>query len=393
MSQPPRIVVTGVGLHTGHGDTQATWTALAENRSALTCERAWNLHAADSATEQRFPAAPAPDASPVEFLADRKLVKYMGPCTQMAVLAAGRALRDAGLIETAADRESMGLFLATGPIAFDVEQALASFGQDVANDLLALRHEGLRRCHPLLPFKMLLNMPLGLVSIVFGIKGPNFILYPGAEQGACALAHALRGLRRGRFVRALVGGSASTLGLAPIMNLRRVGKLASSIEAALPFSEQHAGWAPADQAAFLVLETEAEAARRGRVPHACLDSVEVSGEGAADRLWDLIPRPPQAVFPVATLAAADLCADRGRARARWTTPQTFASADGLLGVAPAASFLLATSLACLSLRQRRVPAPITEDATARETDCALVTFRDCQSAATALLSTVSEGVS
>jgi len=391
LSQPPRIVVTGVGLHTGHGDTQATFAAIAENRSALTCEHGWDLHAAESATTQRFPAVPAPDPCPVEFLADRKSVKYMGPCTQMAVLAAGRALRDAGLMDSAADRESMGLFLATGPIAFDVEQALASFGQDAASDLLALRHEGLRRCHPLLPFKMLLNMPLGLVSIVFGIKGPNFILYPGPEQGACALAHALRGLRRGRLVRALVGGSASTLGLAPIMNLRRTGGLASSIEAALPFSEQHAGWAPADQSAFLVLETEVEAARRGKVPYACLDSAQASGEGAADHLWSHIPRQPQVVFPAATLAAAGLRADRVRARARWTTMPTFASADGLLGVAPAASFLLTSALACLSLRQRRVPAPITEDATDRETDCALVVFHDSQNAATALLSTVSEG--
>jgi 3-oxoacyl-(acyl-carrier-protein) synthase len=386
LSQFPHIVVTGVGLHTGHGDTQATWTALGENRSAVTCAHPWNLQSADSPTTGLcFPAAPAPDPSPVEFLADRKSVKYMGPCTQMAVLAAGRALRDAGLLQAAADREAMGLFLATGPIAFDVEQALTSFGETAANELLALRHEGLRRCHPLLPFKMLLNMPLGLVSIVFGIKGPNFILYPGAEQGACALAHALRGLRRGRFVRALVGGSASTLGLSPIMSLRRTGRLALSIDEALPFSERHAGWAPADQAAFLVLETEAEASRRQRKPYAYLDSAQASGKGAADQLWGAVRKAPQVVFCAGALAAADVRADRERARAHWTTP-VLASADGLLGVAPAASFPLAAALACLSLRHGCVPAAVAEDATERELTRALVTFGDERATAAALLS-------
>jgi len=48
-------------------------------------------------------------------------------------------------------------------------------------------NEGLRRCHPLMPFKMLLNMPLGLVSIAFGLRGPNAILYPGPEQSAAAI--------------------------------------------------------------------------------------------------------------------------------------------------------------------------------------------------------------
>jgi hypothetical protein len=32
-----------------------------------------------------------------------------------------------------------------------------------------------------LPFKLLLNMPLGLTSIGPGIRGPNFFTYPGPK--------------------------------------------------------------------------------------------------------------------------------------------------------------------------------------------------------------------
>jgi 3-oxoacyl-[acyl-carrier-protein] synthase II len=394
-----RVVVTGVGMHTGHGDGDATWAAVNAHLSALTCEHPWNQGWGEPAPGEAsmprgFPAAPAPDPAPIEFLADRKSIKYMGPCTQMAVLAAGRALRDARLLDEAASsaREQAALLVATGPIAFDVEQAVASVGREAAVDLLGYGGEGLRRCHPLLPFKMLLNMPLGLVSIVFGIRGPNLILYPGADQGACAFSHALRGLRQGRFARALVGGSAHTLGLAPILSLRRESRLAASPDRAQPFSEQHAGWAPADQAAFMVLETEREASRRQVRPHAVLEEARVLGAGAADRLWRTSGwQSPQVLFTTGALSAAEIDADRTRARAVWKTPPKLASADGLLGVAPAASFCLASALACLSLGQGSVPAPLVEDATAVGCERVLVSFHDEHSAAALLLSAAARG--
>jgi 3-oxoacyl-[acyl-carrier-protein] synthase II len=396
VSQTPRIVITGVGLHTGHGDTNATWTALCESRSALTCDHAWRAPLPEQserdepATDgQAFPIAPAPEPTPVEFLADRKMVKYMGPCTQMAVLAAGRALRDAGLLDASGvtARAAMGLFVATGPIAFDIEQMLASFDERSAEELVALRGDGMRRCHPLLPFKMLLNMPLGLVSIVFGIKGPNFILYPGAEQGAAALAHALRGLRQGRFARALVGGSACSLGLSPILHLRRTGRLAWSVAQANPFAAQHAGWAPADQAAFLVLEREEQAARRGRDAYASLDQLEVLGADADARLWAALAGtpPPDVAFCTGSLTAAEPPAYLARVREIWSRPAMLASADGLLGVAPAASFLLHVALACLCLRQGNLPAALTERGSGGPVVRAMIAFRDTQGVAAARL--------
>jgi hypothetical protein len=389
LNQRARIVVTGVGLHSAHGGTDETWAALRQGRSALRCEHAWNLPPAPGELGLLFPAAPAADASPIEFLSDRKAIKYMGPCTQMAVLAAGRALRQAGLLgdATAFDREATALFMATGPIAFDVEHALESIGEQAEADLLPLRYEVLERCHPLLPFKMLLNMPLGLVSITFGIKGQNFILYPGADQGALAMAHALRGLRAGRFVRALVGGSACTLGLSPIMHLRRAGRLASSVEAAQPFSPQHAGWAPADQAAFLLLETEAEAARRSRPALAYLEEAAVLGPGSVEHLWQTmaLSNAPDALVCTGMPSAAEVEANRERAGCQWAAPPRLASADGLLGVAPAASFVLASALACLGLSSGSLPAAICDSTPARLTHT-WVSFHDAQSAALAVLS-------
>jgi len=393
LSHVSPVVITGVGLHTGHGATEATWAALGDGRSALTTNHPWNEGWGEPTrvgpTSAGFPAAPAPDPAPTEFLADRKSIKYMGPCTQMSVLAAGRALRDAGLLQASAEpeRAATALFVATGPIAFDVEQALQSIGKGGAAALVALKQEALRRCHPLLPFKMLLNMPLGLVSITFGIKGPNAVLYPGPEQGACALCHAVRGLRQGRFSRALVGGSGHTLSLAPLLGLQRERRLAASIEEAQPFSPQHLGWAPADQAAFLLLETEAEAARRGRASYAVLDQANLLGPGSADHLWrSLAEHAPDTVFATGTRSAAEMDADRARATNLWGRAVTMASADGLIGIAPAASWLVAAAIACLALRQNVLPTSLLERVPSCAAQRVLVSFHDGQSAAGAVLS-------
>jgi 3-oxoacyl-(acyl-carrier-protein) synthase len=392
LSDLPRIVVTGVGLHTGHGDAQATWSALEEGRTALVDKHAWSEGWSNDGGS--FPVAPAPDPAPTEFLADRKAIKYMGPCTQMAVLAAGRALRDAGLVEAAAaaDRQATALYVATGPIAFDIEQALQAIGKGGAVDLLAFKQEGLRRCHPLLPFKLLLNMPLGLVSITFGIRGHNAIFYPGAEQGGSALSHAVRGLRQGRFVRALVGGSAQTLSLAPLLGLQREGRLATAIENAQPFSAQHAGWAPADQAAFLVLETEAEARRRERAPYAFLEDVIVLGAESARQAWQAAGElAPDALMVTGTTSAPKMAEERARAAALWAPAPVLASVDGWLGVAPAASWLLALALACHALRERKLPAPSCQEETPTNLRRILISFHDHQTSAAVVVSAPEAG--
>ncbi len=259
------VVVTGVGAQCAFGDVPALIDAVGAGRSAV---RMTQFDAMQGLPP--VPAAVTPEVSPVEFLRDRKLQKYMSPAARLAVVAAGRALRRAGLLEDQERRGSLAVFVATGLIAFDldaVSRAITeSRAEDGTLDLQRLGAEGLRSCPPLMPFKMLLNMPLGLVSIAFGIRGANFIVYPGAAQAGVCLEAAVRGIETGRFDRALVGGTTQGLSLMPLATLLRSGRLAASEQAAKPFLPGHAGLAPSDGAAFLVIEHERAAAERGHEP-------------------------------------------------------------------------------------------------------------------------------
>jgi 3-oxoacyl-[acyl-carrier-protein] synthase II len=240
--------ITGVGVYHALGDAAAVRRALLAGETAV---------APVPPPAPGFPSlrgAPAArDASAAGFLSgpQRKLAKYMSPTTTMAVAAAGRALEDAGLLD--GDRADMALYVVADLIAFDVSavgRAMdACKDDDGGLDLERLGADGLRLCHPLMPFRMLLNMPLGIISIVFGLRGENQILYPGAAQAGVLLESALRGVRSGRLRRVLWGGTAHRHSLLPLCTALRTGRLERE--------------APADAAAFVVLESEDAARERG----------------------------------------------------------------------------------------------------------------------------------
>ena len=346
-----RVVITGVGLHGAFGDVGPTRTALSEGRSAV---RPWRVDEADG-----YPTIAAAPAQPVElsgWLPDRKLRKYMSPATELAVLAAGRALADARLLEDPR-REDMGLFVATGLIAFglsDVTRGLAQTATtDGHMDYDRMGREVLRMCHPLLPFKMLLNMPLGLVSIVYRLHGHNLTFYPGAGAGGACLEAAVRAIGAGRVRRTLVGGAVRSLGLMPVTTGLRLGRVARTPDRAVPFSAGHDGVAPADAGAFLVLESDEAAAERGARVLATLGPVAVAQAHDREQRAGLLPmvwtaacgaQRPSAVLTTGSANAAEDEAESQVAGSVWPDV-SLRSHDGQLGHPGAAALPCAVALA------------------------------------------------
>jgi hypothetical protein len=196
---------------------------------------------------------------------------------------------DAGLLG-AADQshlESMALLLATGPIAFELTDVLpallASRNENSELDFAALGVTGLRQSSPMMPFHTLLNMPMGLVSMVFGMKGYNAIFYPDVEQALFAFSSAARAIQSGRVSTALVGGTAHLLSLMPIASYQRRGYLAEQPNAARPFVRGHRGCGLGNAASMVVLESESRARARGARIYGLLE-VEATSLGRTELL-------------------------------------------------------------------------------------------------------------
>jgi 3-oxoacyl-[acyl-carrier-protein] synthase II len=215
-----------------------------------------------------------------------------------------------------------------------------------------------------MPFKMLLNMPLGLVSILYGLRGENFIVYPGADQAGICLEAAVRGIQAGRYERALAGGSAQSLSLMPLATMLRAGRLARVPAHAQPHKPEHNGLAPADMGAFLVLESAASAAARGARPLAEVDAVVLAPQPApetrSDELAELWHRAAGHGLPdrVVSSGSRDTTEDRVELEAcqkLGLDAAALVNFDGRLGYAGAAAPFLLMLLSALMTTRGTVP--------------------------------------
>lgn len=146
-------------------------------------------------------------ADPLPFLPSRKARKMMGLQDELAVVAVGQALRDAGLTSPLGDR--VGLYLAVGYIPFleaDLAPVLAGSTEEGAFSPRRFGADGSQRAHPFLTFRCLPNMPAYHVSASFGLTGPYVVAYPGGGQLGLVLEEGVAALARGEVDTALVVG-------------------------------------------------------------------------------------------------------------------------------------------------------------------------------------------
>lgn len=203
---------------------------------------------------------------PSAFLKVRKSRKFMGTQDDLAVVACGRALANAGLAAPLGERT--GLFVAVGYIPFreeDIGPVLASSMSDdgARFDVRRFGDGGFQRAHPLLTFRCLPNMPAYHVSVSFDVQGPYCVTYPGPSQLYAALDEARAALADGRIDVALVGGVAHQ----------------SNFLVRHHFARIEPSVAPdrlRDAAAFVVLESDAHATARNAKVRARLEDLRIA---------------------------------------------------------------------------------------------------------------------
>ncbi len=219
---------------------------------------------------------------PELYLTESKLVRLMSRDAQLAAAAARLALQHAGVKPGATYRpEDIALFGATGLAGLpwrEVSPLLrASTGSDGQFDLERFGRAGLKAVRPVLSFKILSNMPLCFVSINENIQGPNSIYTPWEGSGAQAILAGIRAISCGDARCALVGGCDVKTHELAFASLEQQGLFTA-------WRESGSGFVPGEGAAFLVLETEADAAVRGARVHSRVSGSSVRAAGKRDAL-------------------------------------------------------------------------------------------------------------
>ncbi len=267
---PRAIVITGIGMVTPLGsDPQTVWQRIEAGESAAAPPAHFD------ATPFACPVCAAiRDFQPERYVAESKLVRLMNREAQLAVAAAHLALEDAGLgQERIYLPQEIGLFGATGlaglPLSEVAPLIKASAGAGGRFDPGRFGRDGLKAVRPILSFKVLSNMPLCFVSICENIQGPNAIYTPWEGQGAQAIESAIRAIECGEVRCALAGGCDVKTHELAFLGLEQQGVFAS-------WRNQHAGPAPGEGAAFLLLEEEGSAVARGTRIHARLSGFSLA---------------------------------------------------------------------------------------------------------------------
>ncbi|MEZ5333313.1 MAG: beta-ketoacyl synthase N-terminal-like domain-containing protein [Thermoanaerobaculia bacterium] len=263
MSAAPRqVVVTGIGLLSPLGDSAQ------EVHDAL-CAGRLGLRDADA-------AGLGPAGLPIGHLADPDWRRYLGDgnlrpldrSSQLAASAAALALADAGWAAGDPGRDGIGLVLGT---MFGSVHTITQFDRRAVVD-------GPAYAKPMDFANTVINAAAGQTAIWHGLRGVNATVSAGSLSGLQALAFGADLVRAGRC-DALLAGGVEELCAETLLAFRRAGLLCGAEPDAdarpRPLESGRTGFALAEGAAFLVLEEEAAAARRGAVALA-----EIRGHGA-----------------------------------------------------------------------------------------------------------------
>ena len=257
-----RVVVSGLGVATPLGcDAEAFWNGLLTGTDIFVEARATpgtGILVGAISPETRFSEVP-PNAAP---LIDRM--------TELVLVAASRALADAGFVLPFAEPERVAVVLGTG----------AGGLTSVENQYDRVWRNG-RRAHPFTVVQAMNSAPASWVSIVNGIKGPAFVTTSACASAAHAIGTAMALVRSGIVDVVVTGGTEAPLNFGTLSAWDAMRVLSRT--KCRPFSLGRPGIMLSEGAGVLILESERHARDRG----ASWD-IEIAGFGASSDAGDIV---------------------------------------------------------------------------------------------------------
>ena len=280
-----RIAVTGIGGICALGNTVPDiWNAMRAGRSAIGEMTVSPIHDLKNRVGAEIKQLP-------EHGLDRKRLITMDRFSLLALIAAGEALRDAGITIDASNTTRVGAVVGVG--VFGVEC--------VEENYRGIFLEGKPRASVFSVPRTMPSAPAGQISMEYGLRGPVFAVTSACASSNHALASAADQLRLGRADVMLAGGADAPLAYGFLKGWEALRAVAR--ETCRPFSADRDGLVIGEASGMLVLETFEHAKARGAPILAELAGVGMSGD-AGDIVSPTVEGPTAAML--ACLADAGL---------------------------------------------------------------------------------------
>lgn len=258
----PRIVITGMGGLCALGTSvPAIWDAMRAGRSGIGEITTAPLHELKVRIGAEIKELP-------DHGLDKKRLVTMDRFSLLAVIAAGEAIRQAGLTVDESNTARIGATIGTG-----------IFGAETAEDnYRGLFIEGRPRASVFTVPRVMPGAPAGQVSMSYGLRGPVFGVTSACASSNHALALAADQLRLGRADVMIAGGTDAPLVYGVLKGWEALRALAR--ETCRPFSADRDGLVIGEGAGMAVLETYEHAVARGATILAELAGAGMSGDAS-----------------------------------------------------------------------------------------------------------------
>ena len=267
-----RIVVTGMGALTPLGKSvDEYWDGLKNGRSGIRVISQVDPHS--------FPckvSGEVQDFEPADYM-DKREARRMGRFTQLAVSAAYEAFDQSGLDMSREDPTRVGVLIGCG-----------SGGLPETDQQAELKvKRGVMRMSPFYIPIMLTNMAAANISRTFGITGYTNTCVTACAASTQAIGEAAEVIRRGAADVVVTGGTESgicEIGMGGFSTMQALTTWQGDpARASRPFDLDRDGFAPAEGAGVLILESLEHAQSRGAPVLA-----EIAGWGVSSDAFHLV---------------------------------------------------------------------------------------------------------
>ena len=273
-----RVVVTGLGAVSPLGnDVPATWDNAVKGVSG-----AGPITRFDSYLFKTQFACEVKGFDP-SLTMDRREQRKVDVDTHYGVASAVEAIADSGLDFEKIDCNRVGVIFGEGIGGIcALEDEMRAY---------ALSQENGPRFSPFLITKMISDMTTGIISIRYGLKGPNYVTTSACASSSNAIIDAFDQIRLGRADVIVAGGAEAAICHTGVGGFNAMHALSVRNDdpktASRPFSKSRDGFVMGEGAATLILEEYEHAVARGAKIYA-----EIAGTGlTADAYHITAPHP------------------------------------------------------------------------------------------------------
>ena len=275
--QLKRVVVTGLGALTPIGNNVSEyWENLTNGVSG-----AAPITRFDASKFKTQFACEVKDFNPTDHM-DRKEARKQDPYTQYAMVATAEAMADSKIDLDAINPDRAGVIWGSGI------GGIKTFYDEVSAFATG---EGTPRFNPFFIPKMIADIAAGMISIKYGLRGPNFTTVSACASSSNALLDSFNYIRLGKADIIVTGGSEASVNQAGVGGFNAIKALSTRNDdpstASRPFDKDRDGFVLGEGAGTLILEEHEHAIKRGAKIYA-----EVMGGGlSADAHHITAPHP------------------------------------------------------------------------------------------------------